>query len=65
MEHGKLALTRKPNQTVSLRYKDETGTLQEITVAISDVRGNQIRMDIDAPKSVTILRGELLERQLA
>jgi len=62
MEHGTLALTRKPNQTVSMQFVDDTGTTQEITLTISNVRGNQIRMAIDAPKSVTVLRGELLSQ---
>jgi|GEM_PF-3471177 len=62
MEHGTLCLTRKPNETVSMLFIDKTGTSQKISLTISNVNGNQIRMAVTAPKSVTILREELLGR---
>ena len=33
-----------------------------IKVTILEVRGNVVRLGIEAPKEVTVLRGELLER---
>lgn len=35
----------------------------EVEVRILDINGNQVRIGIDAPKSVNIVRSELLERE--
>jgi carbon storage regulator CsrA len=34
-----------------------------ITLTVVEVRGNQVRLAIDAPKHIRILRGELARRQ--
>ena len=46
-----LVLTRKPGEKVVI----DGG----ITVSVLEVDGNRVRIGIDAPRSVTILRGEL------
>jgi carbon storage regulator len=48
-----LVLTRRPGETILI------GDDIEITVLAVD--GNQIRVGIDAPEDVKILRGELLD----
>jgi carbon storage regulator CsrA len=46
------------------RRKDETIVLttpagERITIVVQDIRGALVRLGIDAPQRVTILRGEL------
>ena len=53
-----LILTRRPGETIII----ETPTGVKITVAVLGVKGNQIRIGTDAPKDVTILREELVDR---
>lgn len=50
-----LILTRKPSEQLKIG--------DDITVTILGVRGNQVRIGIDAPKDVLILREELCEKQ--
>ena len=59
MKNGKLVLTRKPNQPLYLQFIDQAGQLQEINVMLSDIAGQQAKLVIDAPKSVSITRGEI------
>ena len=49
-----LILTRRAGETL------RTGS--DITVTVLGVKGSQIRIGIDAPKSVPVHRGELYER---
>jgi carbon storage regulator len=49
-----LILTRKVGETVVIG--------DNVTVAIIDVKGNQIRIGINAPKDVTVHREEIYER---
>jgi sRNA-binding carbon storage regulator CsrA len=63
MENGKLTLTRKPNQPLYLQFIDKDGHLQEVNLMISEINGQQAKVVIDAPKSVSITRSELLTRQ--
>jgi sRNA-binding carbon storage regulator CsrA len=60
MGNGKLKLTRKPNQPLYLQFIDQSGTLQEINISISEIIGQQAKVFIEAPKTVSITRGELL-----
>ena len=46
-----LVLTRKPNQVINIG--------DQITVRILRIQGNQVRIGIEAPPGVHILRGEL------
>ncbi len=44
------------------RKIDETITIGEnIQITITAIRGRQVRIAIDAPEELTILRGELLQ----
>jgi carbon storage regulator CsrA len=49
-----LILTRKPGETVMIG--------DEITVTVLGVKGNQVRIGVNAPKSVVVHREEVLER---
>ncbi|AHE97187.1 carbon storage regulator CsrA [Thioalkalivibrio paradoxus] len=49
-----LVLTRRVGETLIIG--------DEIAVTILDVKGNQARVGIEAPKDVTILREELRDR---
>lgn len=48
-----LVLSRKPNETIKIG--------DDIEVRIIEVKGDTVRIGIEAPKSVEILRGELVE----
>ncbi|MDN4606794.1 carbon storage regulator CsrA [Sporosarcina highlanderae] len=48
-----LVLSRKPNETIKIG--------DEIEIRIIEVKGDTIRIGIEAPKSVEILRGELVQ----
>jgi carbon storage regulator len=58
-----LVLTRKPGEKIRLG--------SEITVTVLEINGNRVRIGIDAPDRVTILRCELekperdLDRQVS
>lgn len=52
-----LVLTRKVNQQIRLG--------EEITITVLRVQGNSIRIGIDAPRNVRVLRGELEPREAA
>lgn len=55
-----LALTRKEGDRIWL-YHPESGLVIWVTVA--DIDRNKVRLAIDAPNSVKILRDELLPRE--
>ncbi|WP_342538881.1 carbon storage regulator CsrA [Sporosarcina sp. FSL K6-1540] len=48
-----LVLSRKKGESIWLG--------DEIEITISEVKGDQVRIAINAPKNVTILRGELIK----
>lgn len=50
-----LVLTRKPGEQIVLG--------ENIVLSIVQVQGNRVRLSIDAPEAVRILRGELSYRQ--
>ena len=50
-----LVLTRKPQERVHVG--------NNITLTIVSVKGNAVRIGIDAPQDVRILRGEIAERE--
>jgi len=59
-----LVIARKPeeNQDVVLfSFKDSHGKTIEIKQTISEIIGDVVRVRIEAPDEVTILRGELLK----
>lgn len=47
-----LVLSRKPNETIKIG--------DDIELKIIEVKGDVVRIGIEAPKSVDILRGELV-----
>jgi carbon storage regulator len=49
-----LILTRRVGQTVVIG--------DEVTVTVSGVKGNQVTLGINAPKSVAVYREEIYER---
>ena len=48
-----LVLTRKPGEKIHIGAN--------ITIIVVNVKGNKIRLGIDAPKEVAVLRAELME----
>lgn len=50
-----LSLTRKINQTIKIG--------ENIEIIISDIGTDKVKISIDAPKDIKILRGELVELQ--
>lgn len=48
-----LVLSRKPNESIKIG--------KDIEIRIIEVKGETIRIGIEAPKSVEILRGELIQ----
>lgn len=54
-----LILTRRRQEKLTLTNQN-TGETIEIMVA--DIKGNQVRVGIAAPKHIAIARNELLER---
>ena len=45
------------------RRIDETLTIgDEVTVTVLDIKGNQVRIGVDAPKEVAVHREEIYER---
>lgn len=53
-----LTLTRKEGQTIAIENNISEG---RITIKVASLRGNRVRLAIDAPDAVKILRGELIE----
>jgi carbon storage regulator len=49
---GRLALTRKVDEAIQIG--------KDITVTVAEIRGAQVKMCIEAPKTVRIFRSELL-----
>ena len=49
-----LILTRRPNETLM------TGA--EITVTVLGIKGNQVRIGVNAPKNVIVHREEIFDR---
>ena len=52
-----LVLTRRENETLVID--------DEIKLTVLSIKGGQVRLGIDAPKSVSIQRSELLEESVA
>lgn len=50
-----LILTRREGESVQIGY--------DIEVTVLAVRGGQVRVGIDAPQDIAILRGELSDRE--
>ena len=53
-----LVLTRKVNQKIYIPSIDAT-------IEIVEVKGNTVRLGIDAPRNVAVLRQEIVDRSLS
>lgn len=51
-----LVITRKPNEEIKI------GLNGEITVTVVEVRGNQVRLGIDAERSIPVHRKEVYDQ---
>ncbi|MCK5737534.1 carbon storage regulator CsrA [bacterium] len=49
-----LVLTRRIGESIIIG--------QNIKVMVTDIQGNQVRLGIEAPKEITVHRGEIYER---
>lgn len=49
-----LILTRRPGETIRIN--------DDITLHVVEIKGGQVRLAIDAPRSVHVMRGELHAR---
>jgi carbon storage regulator len=66
MNEGKTELTKENDMLVLKRKPGETICIgDDITVTILSVHGNQVRIGINAPKSVIIDRQEVTNRKKA
>jgi carbon storage regulator len=54
MEDVMLILTRRANETLTIGH--------DVTVTILGIKGNQVRIGINAPKSIPVHREEIYER---
>jgi carbon storage regulator len=52
-----LILTRRPTQTVAIG--------RDITVTVLEIRGRQVRIGVDAPRDIAVLRGEIVKSSTA
>lgn len=50
--HGRLALTRKPNESIIIG--------KDIRITVVQVSGKTVKLSIEAPKEIPIVREELL-----
>ena len=48
-----LILTRRPGESINIG--------DDIEISVLEIRGNQVRLGINAPTDVLVLRSELLE----
>lgn len=52
-----LALSRRPGETIRIG--------DDVVIKIVGIKGNQVRISIEAPPDVTILRSEVYERDFS
>lgn len=60
MKNG-LVITRSPRQDrndLEFRFRDSSGEIIQITQTLLSAEGSQVRLRINAPKSVEILRSD-------
>jgi len=60
MGNGYLALTRRTGEELFLYVNDSNGSTTEIRIDMNKINANTVKVGIDAPKTVDIVRGELL-----
>lgn len=52
-----LLLTRRPNESIVIGNGDS-----KITVTVLGIKGNQVRIGVDAPRQVSVHRNEIYDR---
>ncbi|UZE97224.1 carbon storage regulator [Alkalimarinus alittae] len=62
MGNGYLALTRREGEKLFFFIEDSNGTITKIRIDLNEITGNQVKIGIDAPKTVQIIRDELLSK---
>lgn len=55
MRKGKLVLTRRPGESIQIKAGN-----QLIEIGVSSMNGSQVRLCVQADKSVEVLRSELI-----
>lgn len=50
-----LILTRRPGESIQVG--------EDIEISVLEIRGNQVRLGINAPPDVLVLRSELIEKK--
>jgi len=53
-QNGMLVLSRKKDESISIG--------DDIRIVVVDVRGDKVRIGIDAPRNVKVLRAELQDK---
>jgi len=61
MSNGRLVLTRKAGEALCFIIKNADNTSTEFKLSIDRNNGKQIRLSVDAPANVQVLREELLK----
>ena len=61
MSNGRLVLTRKPGEALCFIIKNTDNTSTEFKLSIDKTHGSQVRLSVDAPDNVRVLREELVE----
>jgi len=56
-----LNLTRRPGESINITLEDK----RVINVAVTEVRGNQARLLINAPRTIIVDRDEITRRKEA
>jgi carbon storage regulator CsrA len=56
-----LILTRKPVQTLDITLEDG----RRIVISVLGVAGNQVRLGVDAPKTIVVDRHEVTKKKWA
>lgn len=51
-----LELSRKTKDSITIQTQEGN-----ITISIEGIRGKQVKVSVDAPKSINVFRAELLE----
>jgi carbon storage regulator CsrA len=59
MSHGRLCLSRKSNESITISVPD----CEPIEVAICGVHGKRVKVVVTAPPQVRIRRSELVEEE--
>lgn len=54
-----LVLTREKDEAIIIVVPDGTPHPATIRIIIADIRGNKVRLGIDAPKNITVDREEI------